>query len=62
MNGYRIYRTAEGRHVLAGDPAAAYLAYTEADEVPLEVLEELGLVRKAKHRRETKRVKDHEDK
>ncbi|GGK32120.1 hypothetical protein GCM10010124_26100 [Pilimelia terevasa] len=39
--GRRIYRTAEGRHVVEGHPDAAFLAYGVADEVPEEVLAEL---------------------
>lgn len=37
----RVFRTEDGRHVPAGHREAAFLAYTEEDEVPDEVLDEL---------------------
>jgi hypothetical protein len=37
----RIYRTADGRHVAEGDPAAAFLAYADGDDVPKDVLAEV---------------------
>lgn len=40
--GYRIYKTADGRHVRDGDPDAAYLAYSAFDEVPANVERELS--------------------
>lgn len=39
--GERIYRTADGRHVKEGDPEAAFLAYSQFDTPPVEVLAEL---------------------
>ena len=41
-SGRRVYRTQDGRHVAEGDPAAAFLAYTEHDELPADVLEQLA--------------------
>ncbi len=38
----RIYRTEDGRHVPEGDLDAAVLAFGEDDQVPDEVLAELG--------------------
>lgn len=43
----RVFRTADGGHVLDGDPAAEVLVYTPEDDVPDEVLAELGLGAKA---------------
>ncbi len=40
--GQRVYRTQDGRHVAEGDPDAAFLAYTEHDELPADVLEQLA--------------------
>lgn len=40
--GKRIGRTAEGKFVPFEHPDAAYLAYTEYDEVPQEVLDSLS--------------------
>lgn len=37
----RIYKTADGRHVLEGDVDAAFLAYPVGEEVPDEVISEL---------------------
>lgn len=39
--GHRIAKTADGKHVPWGHEDAAYLAYTEADEVPESVLKEV---------------------
>jgi len=39
--GQRIYRTDDGRHVLEGDPDAAFLAYSQHDTAPKSVLAEL---------------------
>jgi hypothetical protein len=39
--GQRIYRTNDGRHVLEGDPDAAFLAYSQFDDAPKSVLAEL---------------------
>lgn len=44
----RIYRTRTGRHVLEDDPEAAFLAYSQYDDVPPAVLEEVGLKQAAK--------------
>lgn len=40
--GERIYRTADGRHVTEGDPDAAFLAYSQFDDPPKDVLAEIG--------------------
>ena len=40
--GQRIYRTQDGRHVAEGDPDAAFLAYSEHDAPPADVLEQLA--------------------
>ena len=37
----RVFRTEDGRHVHDGHRDAAFLAYTEEDDVPDEVLDEL---------------------
>jgi hypothetical protein len=37
----RIWRTADGRHVADGHPDAAFLAYTDGDDVPKDVLAEV---------------------
>ncbi|MDA3624255.1 hypothetical protein OU415_02335 [Saccharopolyspora sp. WRP15-2] len=41
MAEQRIYKTADGRHVYEGDPAAAFLAYGVGDDVPAAVMQEL---------------------
>lgn len=40
--GQRVYRTTDGRHVVEGHPEAAFLAYTEGDELPDKVAAELA--------------------
>ena len=40
--GHRIWKTYDGRYVLEGHEDAAFLAYTEHDEVPQEVLDSLS--------------------
>ncbi|MGH9251404.1 MAG: hypothetical protein ACRD0W_18055 [Acidimicrobiales bacterium] len=40
MSG-RIYRTVDGRHVPDGDPDAAFLAFSQYDELPADVAAEL---------------------
>lgn len=47
----RIWRTNDGRHVPDGDPDAAFLAYTDGDDVPAGVLEEVAGKSAAKARR-----------
>jgi hypothetical protein len=47
----RIWRTSDGRHVSDGDPDAAFLAYTDGDDVPAEVLDEVAGKPAAKARR-----------
>jgi len=42
----RVYRTADGRHVAEGHPDAAFLAYTDHDELPESVLAEVKQVEK----------------
>lgn len=46
MAAQRIYRTVDGRHVPEGHADAAFLAYTQYDEVPGEVTDELKHGRK----------------
>lgn len=46
MGAQRIYRTADGRHVPEGHADAAFLAYSQYDEVPDEVADELKHGRK----------------
>jgi hypothetical protein len=41
MGGQRIGRTADGRFVPIDHPEAAFLAYSEHDEVPPEVAEKM---------------------
>jgi len=68
MAGKRIYKTADGRHVYEGDPAAAFLAYGAGDDVPDEVLQELtpspaaGTKRKPGRPPGAKNRCEHEDK
>lgn len=45
----RIYRTADGRHVLGDDPDAAFLAYSQHDDPPPVVLEEIGAKMRRRH-------------
>lgn len=42
MAGQRIYRTVDGRHVEEGHVDAAFLAYSQYDDVPDDVLADLG--------------------
>lgn len=46
-DGVRVYRTADGRHVLDDDPDAAFLAYSEFDVVPDKVMDEVTGSKKA---------------
>lgn len=46
-DGVRIYRTANGRHVLEGDPDAAFLAYSAFEVVPDAVMDEVTASKKA---------------
>lgn len=46
MAAQRIYRTVDGRHVPEGHADAAFLAFTQYDEVPREVTDELKHGRK----------------
>ncbi len=39
----RIFRTLEGGYVLESDPAAAFLAFADDDDVPDEVQAEVGV-------------------
>ena len=39
----RIYKTADGRHVLEGNPDAAFLAYSQYDSPPAKILAEVEL-------------------
>lgn len=41
MENVRIYRTGSGKHVLEGDPEAEFLAYSQYDNPPDEVLDEV---------------------
>jgi len=67
MSGRRIYRTSEGRHVVEGDPRAAFLAYGVEDEVPAEVEKELHQEAEPPRRKpgrppKSKAALEHEDK
>lgn len=42
MSGQRIYRTLDGKHVPEGHEDAAFLAYTENDSPPKDVLDEVA--------------------
>lgn len=46
MSSQRIYRTMDGRHVPEGHAEAAFLAFTQYDEVPDEVADEVKHGRK----------------
>lgn len=43
----RIYKTLDGKHVPEGHPDAAFLAFSQFDEVPDEVKAEVGPPKKA---------------
>lgn len=48
----RLYETADGDIVEEGHADAAFLFATPGDEIPLEVAEERGLVKRARKRRD----------
>lgn len=46
MGGMRVARTRDGRYVPEAHPEAAFLAYTQHDELPEEVAEQLKAAKK----------------
>lgn len=44
----RVYRTLDGRHVAEGHSDAAFLAFSQYDDVPTEVVAELEAKKAAK--------------
>lgn len=60
MSAQRIYRTVDGRHVAEGHADAAFLAYTQYDEVPDDVAAEV--TGKPKRTRRAKQATKRSDK